>query len=89
MGQDKWRNLSVMANGWSSRDKSRLAVRRVQQVPKQDENPTTATSVVPSDEETVDVKASQVPRDMLQIPGPKRSILRWNSFYLYFNGVIH
>lgn len=80
--KDKWRNLSVMANGWSSRDKSRLAGRRAHQVPKQDENAMIAPSVVPSDEELVDARASQVPRDMLQIPGPKRSIVRLDNLIM-------
>ncbi|KAG5119586.1 hypothetical protein JHK82_034006 [Glycine max] len=59
-GVDKWRNLSVMANGWSSREKSRLSVRRVHQVPRQDENSMAITAVAPSDEEIVDVKPLQV-----------------------------
>ncbi|XP_028782027.1 telomere repeat-binding factor 1-like isoform X1 [Neltuma alba] len=79
--KDKWRNLSVMANGWSSRDKSRLAVRRAHQVPKQDENVMTAPSVA-SDEELMDARAPQVPRDMLQIPGPKRSIVRLDNLIM-------
>ncbi|KAL2603750.1 hypothetical protein AAZV13_09G027900 [Glycine max] len=73
--KDKWRNLSVMANGWSSREKSRLSVRRVHQVPRQDENSMAITAVAPSDEEIVDVKPLQVSRDMVHIPGPKRSNL--------------
>ncbi|XP_020230772.1 telomere repeat-binding factor 1 [Cajanus cajan] len=73
--KDKWRNLSVMANGWSSREKSRLAVRRVHQAPRQDENSMAITAVAASDEEIVDVKPLQISRDTVQIPGPKRSNL--------------
>ncbi|TKY72428.1 Telomere repeat-binding factor 1 [Spatholobus suberectus] len=73
--KDKWRNLSVMANGWSSREKSRLAVRRVHQALRQDENPMAITPVAPSDEDIVDVKPLQISRDMVQIPGPKRPSL--------------
>lgn len=73
--KDKWRNLSVMANGWSSREKSRLSVRRVHQAPRHDENSMAITPVVPSDEEIVDVKPLQVARDMVPISGPKRSNL--------------
>ncbi|KAK4270769.1 hypothetical protein QN277_019541 [Acacia crassicarpa] len=80
--KDKWRNLSVMANGWSSRDKSRLAVRRAHQTPKQDENAMTSPSGVPSDEELTDARAAQVPRDMLQIPGPKRTIVRLDNLIM-------
>ncbi|KAK7329639.1 hypothetical protein VNO77_23811 [Canavalia gladiata] len=80
--KDKWRNLSVMANGWSSREKSRLAVRRVHQAPKQDENSMSITPAAPSDEEIVDVKPLQVSRDMVQIPGPKRSIVRLDNLIM-------
>ncbi|KAK7303617.1 hypothetical protein RJT34_14527 [Clitoria ternatea] len=71
--KDKWRNLSVMANGWSSREKSRLAIRRVHQAPKQDENFMAIAPTAPSDEETVDVKPLQVSRDMVQIHGLRRT----------------
>ncbi|QCD77414.1 myb proto-oncogene protein [Vigna unguiculata] len=73
--KDKWRNLSVMANGWSSREKSRLAVRRVHHTPKQDEHSMSITPVAPSDEDIVDVKPLQISRDTVQILGPKRSNL--------------
>ena len=81
--------MSVMTNGWNSRQKSRLAVRRVQHVPKHDENTLALTSVDPSDEEIVDVKPLQVSRDMVTIPGPKRSLVRLDSYHLIFDGVIH
>ncbi|KAI4295776.1 hypothetical protein L6164_035786 [Bauhinia variegata] len=79
--KDKWRNLSVMANGWSSRDKSRLAVRRVHQVPKLDEN-SMALATVPSDEEITEVQPLQVARDLVQLPGPKRSIVRLDNLIM-------
>lgn len=69
----------MMANGWSSREKSRLTVRRLLPAPKQDEYSMDVTPVVPSDEEIVDVKPLQVSRDMMQIQGPKRSIVRLDS----------
>ncbi|XP_027331385.1 telomere repeat-binding factor 1 isoform X2 [Abrus precatorius] len=80
--KDKWRNLSVMANGWSSREKSRLAVRRVHQAPKQEDNPMAIAPVAPSDEEIADVKPLQVSRDMVHIPGPKRSIVRLDNLIM-------
>jgi len=69
-----------MANGWSSREKSRLAVRRVHHTPKQDEHSMSITPVAPSDEDIVDVKPLQISRDTLQILGPKRSNLRLDFF---------
>ncbi|CAI8590322.1 unnamed protein product [Vicia faba] len=76
--KDKWRNLSVMANGWTSREKSKVAIRRVHHYgSKHDENSLAVIPVSPSDDDIVDVKPLQVSRDMLQIPGPKRSIERF------------
>ncbi|KAK7246195.1 hypothetical protein RIF29_41055 [Crotalaria pallida] len=80
--KDKWRNLSVMANGWTSREKSRLAVRRVHQTPKQDENSMALSPVAPSDEEIADDKPIQVSRDMMPLPGPKRSIGRLDNLIM-------
>lgn len=68
--------MSVMANGWGSREKARLAVKRVPQVPKQDENSMSLSSVGPSDEEIVDAKPLAVSNDMLQVASSKRSIVR-------------
>lgn len=70
-----------MANGWSSREKSRLAIRRTHQVPKQDENTMNSPSAM-SDEELMDARTPQAPRDMPQSSGPKRSTLRLISFFL-------
>ncbi|KAE9599197.1 hypothetical protein Lal_00043897 [Lupinus albus] len=77
--KDKWRNLSVMANGWTSREKSRLAVKRVHQTPRQDENSLAIIPVIPSDEEIADDKPFQLSKDMMQHPGPKRSIVRLDN----------
>ncbi|KAI4298579.1 hypothetical protein L6164_032120 [Bauhinia variegata] len=79
--KDKWRNMSVMTNGWSSRDKSRLAVRRVHHISKQDEN-SMALATVPSDEEITDVQPLQVERELVQLPGPKRSIVRLDNLIM-------
>ncbi|CAM8923972.1 unnamed protein product [Rhodiola kirilowii] len=32
--KDKWRNMSVMANGWGSREKARLALKKMQSTSK-------------------------------------------------------
>ncbi|KAK9115833.1 hypothetical protein Sjap_014780 [Stephania japonica] len=52
--KDKWRNMSVTANGWGSREKARLALKRSQQMLKKEENALVAP--VQSDEEIVDAK---------------------------------
>lgn len=56
VAQDKWRNMSVMANGWGSREKSRLAIKRTHSLPKQEDNSLAITSSLQSDEEMGDVK---------------------------------
>ncbi|CAK9161584.1 unnamed protein product, partial [Ilex paraguariensis] len=39
--KDKWRNMNVMASGWGSRQRARLAIKSNQVTPKHDENSTT------------------------------------------------
>lgn len=80
--QDKWRNMSVMANGWGSRDKARVALRRIQHVPKQDEN-TFGNGAVQSDEESAELMPPTVSSDTQQMQlsyGPKRTIVRLDTF---------
>ncbi|MED6122839.1 hypothetical protein PIB30_043684 [Stylosanthes scabra] len=82
--KDKWRNLSVMANGWSSREKSRLSIRRVHQAPKHDENSLATSPPIQSDEDISDVKPLQVSssRDVVPFSGPKRSIVRLDNLIM-------
>ena len=69
-----------MANGWGSRDKARVALRRIQHVPKQEEN-SIAGAAVQSDEETLEAMPlagssdTQV-QQMQQSSVPKRPIIR-------------
>ncbi|KAJ7967589.1 Telomere repeat-binding factor 1 [Quillaja saponaria] len=82
--KDKWRNMSVMANGWNSRDKSRLAVRRVQQAPKQEEN-YMALTTVQSEDEIVDAKPLHVSTEvnhMMQNSGPNIPIERLDKLIM-------
>lgn len=70
-----------MANGWTSREKSKVSIKRVHHHgSKYDENSLAVIPASPSDDEIVDVKPLQVSRDMLQISGPKRSIERFDPF---------
>ncbi|XVF01397.1 hypothetical protein REPUB_Repub04eG0085700 [Reevesia pubescens] len=80
--KDKWRNMSVMANGWGSRDKARLAVKRTSSFPKQEES-AMALSGVQSDEEIEDVKPVTVSSTSVQIPtSTKRSIVRLDNLIM-------
>lgn len=75
--------MSVMANGWGSRDKARVALRRIQHVPKQDEN--TASGAVQSDEEAAEplpLAGSSDTQQMQQSSGPKKPIVRCEAHLL-------
>ncbi|CBI22438.3 hypothetical protein VitviT2T_003678 [Vitis vinifera] len=80
--KDKWRNMSVMANGWGSREKARLALRKVPSAPKAEENPLSLGTAVQSDDETVDTKALALPSNPVQITGSKRSFSRLDNLIL-------
>lgn len=93
--KDKWRNMSVMSNGFGVRDKSKVTLKRVPMqlaLPKQEETTTTKSTSVSdgpqSDEEMVDAKplavsslvASSAPVEIAS--APKRSIVRLDSVIL-------
>ncbi|CAL5434150.1 unnamed protein product [Camellia sinensis] len=80
--KDKWRNMSVMANGWGSREKARLALKRMRPAPKEDENAMALSTVVQSDEEIVDAKPLAVSSGSPQIGAPKRSIIRLDNLIM-------
>ncbi|GAB4853423.1 Telomere repeat-binding factor 1 [Ancistrocladus abbreviatus] len=83
--KDKWRNMSVMANGIGSRDKSKMVVKRVQPAAKQDENPTSIGEIPQSDEEIPDAHSLPVSSATIQmaaVSAPKRSIVRLESLIL-------
>lgn len=78
--KDKWRNMSVMANGWGSRDKARLAFKRATSFQKHEDNAVSQSSSIPTDEEFEDVKPVVASTSALQIPaGQKRSIARLDN----------
>lgn len=71
--------MSVMTNGWGSREKSRLAIKRTAHAPKLEENSLSlaANAALSDEEETLDVKPVAVSSGMPQIAAaPKRSIVR-------------
>ncbi|KAJ4958340.1 hypothetical protein NE237_025451 [Protea cynaroides] len=80
--KDKWRNMNVTANGYGSRHRGRLAIRRNQSVPKYVDNPKALSTVVQSDEEIVDAKPLAVSDETLQIASPKRSIPRLENIIM-------
>ncbi|CAK9322194.1 unnamed protein product [Citrullus colocynthis] len=73
--KDKWRNMSVMANGWGSREKARLALKRLH-APKKDENTVAQSVAIQSEDELPEAKSVSLSSDIKQITGPKRSNVR-------------
>ncbi|KAF3657800.1 Telomere repeat-binding factor 1 [Capsicum annuum] len=74
--KDKWRNMTVMANGWSSREQTKLAVKKMKQAPKQDGSPMTDTTAAESDEEAAEARPATTSSGSPQIHGSKKSMIR-------------
>lgn len=77
--------MSVMANGWGSREKTKTALRRMHPVSKQDENSMALSTVVHSDDEIMDAKPISFSSDAQQISASKRSIVRLDGFRVFQN----
>lgn len=79
--KDKWRNMSVMANGWGSREKARLALKRVQHGSK-DDNPLALANVDQSDEDSGDTRPIPSSSGSPQMGGSKRSMIRLDNLIM-------
>ncbi|XP_026661766.2 single myb histone 6-like [Phoenix dactylifera] len=81
--KDKWRNMSVTANGWGSREKARIALKKSRQISKNDDNPKVLnTEVEDIDNEIVDTKHLAMSSESLKFSGPKRSISRLDNLIM-------
>ncbi|CAI9104258.1 OLC1v1002893C1 [Oldenlandia corymbosa var. corymbosa] len=80
--KDKWRNMSVMANGLGSRERSRLAFKRMHSSAKQGENYMGIGSVTQSDDDTVDPRSHATSSGSPQIGSSKRSIIRLDNLIM-------
>ncbi|XP_048431049.1 telomere repeat-binding factor 1 isoform X3 [Pyrus x bretschneideri] len=80
--KDKWRNMSVMANGWGSREKAKTALRRMHQISKQDESSIPLSTTVQSDDEMMDAKPISVSSETQHISGPRKSIVRLDNLIM-------
>ncbi|XP_050212134.1 telomere repeat-binding factor 1 [Mercurialis annua] len=82
--KDKWRNMSVMANGWGSREKIKSSVKRGHHASRHEEiqNSLSHSSVVPSDEDTSDAKSIVVANPVVHTGGPKRSTVRLDNLIM-------
>ncbi|KAL8234670.1 hypothetical protein R6Q59_020770 [Mikania micrantha] len=79
--KDKWRNMSVMANGWGSREKARLALKRVQHASK-DDSPLALTTGDQSDEDSGDARPLPSSSGSPQIGSSKRSMIRLDNLIM-------
>ncbi|KAH0733446.1 hypothetical protein KY289_004634 [Solanum tuberosum] len=80
--KDKWRNMSVMANGCGSREKARLTLKRMNQARKQDERSLSVSTEAKSDEEMTEARLATTSSDSPQIRGSKRSIIRLDNLIM-------
>ncbi|XP_019248276.1 PREDICTED: telomere repeat-binding factor 1-like isoform X1 [Nicotiana attenuata] len=80
--KDKWRNMTVMANGWGSREKAKLALKRMIQAPMQDESSAAVTSAADSDAEIPEARPATTSRGSPQHGGSRRSILRLDNLIM-------
>nr|GMC87708.1 telomere repeat-binding factor 1-like [Ipomoea batatas] len=80
--KDKWRNMSVMANGLGSREKARLALKRMHQTPKQNESSMALANVAQSDEDTSEAKPIATSSDSPRPGGSRRSIIRLDNLIM-------
>lgn len=74
-GQDKWRNLHVMASGWGSRHRGKIVSKSAQPTPKHDDS-TLVSYVSENDRDIPDVKPLASTGDELKDVGSKRPLSR-------------
>lgn len=71
--KDKWRNMSVVMNGWGSRDKGRVALKKSRHLPRHDENPMALSTVVADlSDEIVDAKPLAMSADAVHVSASKK-----------------
>ncbi|ONK81569.1 uncharacterized protein A4U43_C01F30650 [Asparagus officinalis] len=81
--KDKWRNMSVVMNGWGSREKGRIALKKSRQIPKHDDNPMAlSTAVADSSDEIVDAKPLAMSADAVQANAPNQSEAKLENLIL-------
>nr|XP_043623819.1 telomere repeat-binding factor 1 [Erigeron canadensis] len=79
--KDKWRNMSVMANGWGSREKARLALKRVQHGTK-DDNSMAHANADDTDEDSGDTRPLPSSSSSPHLGRSKGSMIRLDNLIL-------
>ncbi|XP_049388503.1 telomere repeat-binding factor 1-like isoform X2 [Solanum stenotomum] len=74
--------MSVMTNGCGSREKARLALKRMNQARKQDKRSLSISTKAKSDEEMAEARLATTSSDSPQIRGSKRSIIRLENLIM-------
>lgn len=77
--KDKWRNMSVTANGWGSREKARMALKKSRQTPKQEENPLTLGTVDDYHDEIVVFNPVSVASSLPLLTAPRKLVSKIDS----------
>ncbi|KAJ6716470.1 TELOMERE REPEAT-BINDING FACTOR 1 [Salix koriyanagi] len=80
--KDKWRNMSVMVNGYGSREKPKLAPKRAHHIHRQDENPMAFVNLGQSDEDIPDAKPLPVSGAVMPVVNPKRTTVRLDNLIM-------
>nr|AKV71970.1 single MYB histone protein [Rehmannia glutinosa] len=80
--KDKWRNMSVMANGWGSRERAKLALKRIHPAPKHGESSMAQSALSQSDDEIVDARPHTTSGGSSPNDVPKRSIMRLDNLIM-------
>ncbi|PKA49067.1 Telomere repeat-binding factor 1 [Apostasia shenzhenica] len=73
--KDKWRNMRVTANGWGSREKARVGLKKFRVLPERDDN-LLAMSTLEEHDEFVDYKPLTMSSEIMRITGRKRSVMK-------------
>ncbi|PKU60392.1 telomere repeat-binding factor 1-like isoform X1 [Dendrobium catenatum] len=81
--KDKWRNMRVTANGWGSREKARVALKKSRAILKHDDNPLSlSTEVENVDDELIDHKPPEISSEIVQITGSKRPVSKMEDLII-------
>ncbi|XP_073041440.1 telomere repeat-binding factor 1-like [Primulina eburnea] len=80
--KDKWRNISVMANGWGSRERARLALKRTQPAHKRGGSSMALLTSSQSDKEMADPSPLTSSGGSSPTDGPKRAIMRLDNLII-------
>ncbi|XP_051139481.1 telomere repeat-binding factor 1-like isoform X2 [Andrographis paniculata] len=80
--KDKWRNMSLVANGWGSRERTKIALKRMHPSPKLGGSSMALPSLSQSDDDLLDARALALSGCSSPNDGPKRSIMRLDNLIM-------